>query len=231
VSRAGAPLALLGALLSVAAFAHEPADVKPTAPGPGPLFEPPAAGSYELPVIQRVSDRELVDADGERGALLGLDPGECALVAFVYLSCTDAQGCPLSLASIQRVDREIARREDLRERVRLVTVSFDPERDGPEQMANLRKHMKPRADWRFFTAGSRAELRPVLEDFGQDAVPLVTADGRETGQMRHVLKIFLVDAAGGVRNVYSTGFLDPRLLVRDLETLLLVEPAAGAGSG
>jgi hypothetical protein len=30
-----------------------------------------------------------------------------------------------------------------------------------------------------------------------------------------------VDAQGGVRNVYSSGFLDHRLLLRDVETLLL----------
>jgi hypothetical protein len=35
-----------------------------------------------------------------------------------------------------------------------------------------------------------------------------------------VLKIFLVDDAGRVRNIYSTGFLDVRLLLADLETLL-----------
>jgi hypothetical protein len=35
-----------------------------------------------------------------------------------------------------------------------------------------------------------------------------------------VLKIFLVDGAGRVRNIYSTGFLDVRLMLADLETVL-----------
>ncbi len=184
-------------------------------------YELPAAGSYALPVIDRVREHRLTASDGEPAALLGLGPGEYAIVAFVYLSCTDTSGCPLSLGTLQRTDRVLAGHPELRDRVRLVTVSFDPERDSPEAMAQLRNNLAPRGEWRFLTAGSEAELRPVLEDFGQDAVPLLTADGARAGVVRHVTKVFLVDAEGGVRNVYSTGFLDHRLMLRDLETLLL----------
>jgi protein SCO1/2 len=88
-------------------------------------------------------------------------------------------------------------------------------------MAELRRHMGPRSDWRFLTARDAGGLRPLLEDYGQDAVPLLTADGERSGLVRHVLKVFLVDSDGGIRNVYSTGFLDHRLLLRDVETLLL----------
>ena len=41
--------------------------------------------------------------------------------------------------------------------------------------------------------------------------------------MQHVVKVFLVDGEGGIRNIYSTGTLDHRLLVLDVETLLLDE--------
>ena len=53
--------------------------------------------------------------------------------------------------------------------------------------------------------------------------PVLTGDGSDTGLKRHLAKVFLVDEQGGVRNVYSSGFLDPRLLVRDIETLLLAD--------
>ena len=39
-------------------------------------------------------------------------------------------------------------------------------------------------------------------------------------RIAHVLKVFLVDGEGRVRNIYSTGFLDLRLLLADLETVL-----------
>jgi hypothetical protein len=45
-----------------------------------------------------------------------------------------------------------------------------------------------------------------------------------------VLKVFLVDARGAVRNVYSSGFLSPELLLVDARTVLLggVPTLAGA---
>jgi cytochrome oxidase Cu insertion factor (SCO1/SenC/PrrC family) len=213
-STPAAALAALALALAGAAAAAAPAALG---------YELPAAGSYELPVIQRVSDHALVASDGADARLLPADGARFAVVAFVYLHCTDASGCPLALAELQRADRALAERPELRDRVRLVTVSFDPARDGPSAMAALRGRMAPRSDWRFLTARDAAMLAPVLRDFGQDAVPELTAEGTDSGVVRHVVKVFLVDPRGGVRNIYSTGFLDHRLLLRDVETLLLAE--------
>jgi len=35
-----------------------------------------------------------------------------------------------------------------------------------------------------------------------------------------VLKVFLVDRAGQIRNVYSTGFLVPQVVINDIKTVL-----------
>jgi cytochrome oxidase Cu insertion factor (SCO1/SenC/PrrC family) len=193
----------------------------PADPGAPPLaYELPRAGSYELPPIARVADHELLRSDGARAAILDLAPGELAFVAFVYLGCRDPQGCPLALATLVRLDRALAERGDLAARVRLVSVSFDPARDRPDDLARLRRGLGPRSDWRFFTAAGEPDLAPVLADFGQSVDAIAGPDG-EPGALGHVLKVFLVDARGDVRNVYSAGFLDHRLLLRDAETLLL----------
>ena len=179
----------------------------------------PAIGSYELPVITRVGRHQLVGSAGDVVPVVGAAPGSFSVVAFVYRSCADANGCPLMLATLQRLDHALAARPDLQQRVRLVTVSFDPARDDPAAMAELRHHMAPRTGWRFLTARSTQELEPVLEDFGQDAVPRQTRGGADAALFEHVAKVFLVDGEGGVRNIYSAGFLDHRLLLRDIETL------------
>jgi protein SCO1 len=184
-------------LLAVAAFALGASE---------PRFEAPAPGSYELPPILAVKEHRLLDEQGRDTALLGLAPGEAALVSFVYLSCPDA--CPMATAALGRLDAQLAERPALARRVQLVTVSFDPANDPPARMAALRESLAPRGRWRFATAASESAIAPVLADFGQD------------GTKSHVLKIFLVDGAGRVRNIYSTGFLDVRLLLADLETVL-----------
>lgn len=187
---------------------------------PSLAYELPAAGSYDLPSILRVRDHALLRSDGERAGILALAPGQLAVVSFVYLGCRDPGGCPLALATLVRLDRALAARGDLASRVRLVSVSFDPRHDRPEDLARLREGLGPRADWRFFTADGERDLAPVLADFGQN-VDVIPDESGETTALGHVLKVFLVDSAGGVRNVYSTGFLDHRLLLRDVETLLL----------
>ncbi len=194
--------------------------------GDGKLYSLPAVGSYELPVIDRVSRHELLSDAGERVPVLDLEPNQCAVVSFVYVSCSDTGGCPLVLASLRRIDQALAERGDLASRVQLVTVSFDPVRDTPEQLKMLRDHLDPRGDWRFLTAESDAQLRPVLDDFGQDALRLVSAeDGRSLGVIRHIAKVFLLDSKRGIRNIYNTSFLDHEILLRDIETLLLEERA------
>jgi len=204
------------ALLAVvsAARAHE------AAPPPRVGFELPAPGSYELPPIAHVADFALLDERGAEAKLLDLAPDQVAVVSFVYTRCGDGHGCPAVLAVLQRLDRAIAADPALAGRVRLATVSFDPAHDTPARMAELRDALRPHGAWRFLTARSPAEIAPVLDAFGQDALPLIGPDAKELGLFRHVQKVFLVDARGAVRNVYSTGFLSPELLLVDAETVL-----------
>ena len=220
---------LAATLLAAAALAHgEKADRAATTASDSDLrFALPAAGSYALPPIARVREHHLLDPEGNQAAMLDLAGGQLAVVSFIYTHCPQAQGCPLALAVLQRVDRLVAQRPDLAARVRLVTLSFDPARDTPARMGQLRAHMRPASDWRFLTAGSADQIQPVLEDFGQDVRELVGGDGVAVGLIGHVLKVFLVDSSRAVRNIYSTGLLSPELLLLDLETLLLEEQAGG----
>ena len=69
-------------------------------------------------------------------------------------------------------------------------------------------------------------LDAVLESYEQDRTPERDERGRPTGRIRHVLKVFLVDRGGFIRNVYSAGFLVPELVLNDIRTLTLGEGRA-----
>jgi cytochrome oxidase Cu insertion factor (SCO1/SenC/PrrC family) len=214
----------VGAASSAAVAHDEGMDGDPASPSraSAPRYEAPAPGSYELPPIDRVSEHELLDTNGEPATLPGIGPGEAALVSFVYLSCGEA--CPLATATLHRLDRMLAADPELARRVLLATVSFDPERDTPERMRELSEQLDPRGRWVFLTAAGPAALRPVLADFGQDAV-WIPGGEKAPDRLRHVLKIFLVDADRRVRNIYSTGLMDVRLVLNDLRTVLAETPA------
>jgi len=210
----------LAALALLAAFAA-PASAHETAPrADAASFALPEPGSYELPPIAHVADFVLLDEAGARARLLDLAADQVAIVSFVYTRCGDGRGCPAALAVLQRLDRAVAADPTLAARVRISTVSFDPAHDTPAEMAALRRALAPRSKWRFLTAGTPSAIAPVLAAFGQDALPLVGEDERALGLYRHVLKVFLVDARGAVRNVYSSGFLSPELLLVDARTVL-----------
>lgn len=181
--------------------------------GAGALYDAPAPGSYELPPIASVSQHALVDADGASVGFPQLAKGQVALVAFIYRGCHEAQGCPASLALLRELDRELEATPERAARVRLSTVSFDPENDTPERMRELRAQMAPKTDWSFLAPASADALDRLLADYGQDVSPL------ENGALRHVLKIFLVDDRLQIRNVYSAGLLDPRLVIADIDTV------------
>jgi cytochrome oxidase Cu insertion factor (SCO1/SenC/PrrC family) len=219
-ARAAGAALLAGLVLAASgARAHEGGDDASHHAGEGgssngARFEAPAPGSYQLPPFGQIEPHTVLGSDGLPAPLLDAPAGGAALVSFVYLSCPDA--CPAATAVLQRVDRKVAGDPRLAGRVTLATVSFDPVRDTPAKMAEFRGRVAPRGRWRFLTAASAADLGPVLDDFGQDGL----AHGEGATPVTHTLKVFLLDGAGRVRNVYSSGFLDDRVVVNDLLTVL-----------
>lgn len=207
----------------------EPDRSGPPEPPEGLEYVPPEPGSYELPPIQEAADGEVVDAEGSRHRLFDYLGDRYVVLSFIYTRCGDARGCPLATGVLQKLHRRIAENPDLADRVRLVTLSFDPARDRPEVMQRYASargvDARPEADadWAFLTARSAEELDPILEGYGQSIVPEVDAEGRTTGQFTHVLKVYLIDPERRVRNIYSTSFLHPALVINDLETLRLEE--------
>ena len=197
--------------------------------GFAPEYTVPAVGTYELPPIQTVTDHALLDEEGRETTLFDAARGRVAIVAFVYTTCAEATGCPLSTAVLHRLDRTIAEDPALRERVALVSVSFDPERDTPARMRAERALHAPRGTWRFLTTRDGRMLDPVLADFGQRVAKLTRTDGSWSGLFRHVLKVFLVDDARRVRNVYSVGFLHAELVLNDVRTVI-ADPRRSLGS-
>ncbi len=190
-------------------------------------FEPPAPGSYDLPAIGQAPGGRLLDHEGKPRSLDGLLKGKLSLVSFVYLNCPDEKGCPLALSTLFDLFHGSAALPGLRDDLRLVTVSFDPKRDTPEALGDFAhpvltdREADRKLTWTFLTAADLAALKPVLAGFGQSV-----DRSRETGILGHLLRLYLVDRQGKIRNIYGLGTIDPRLVMTDVETLLLEEAAA-----
>jgi cytochrome oxidase Cu insertion factor (SCO1/SenC/PrrC family) len=186
-----------------------------------PQFTPPPPGTYTLPTIDTVTDHSLLNTKGERTTLFALTRENLSVLSFMYTACADVGGCPLAAAVLHQLDHLLSQRPDIARQVTLLSVSFDPERDTPARMAEVRTHLQPHTDWHFLTSATDADLRPVLADFNQPVAKLRNAQGEWGGLFRHVLKVYLLDRQHNVRNIYSTGLFSAQLVLNDIETLLL----------
>jgi cytochrome c peroxidase len=185
-----------------------------------PNFVPPAAGSYELPAVKRVAGFVLRDSAGRSVSTERITAGKVAVVSFIYTACPERLGCPLASQALLQLQGRL-KEEGLSRDVALLSISFDPSRDGPAQLAKYaRVHGADPALWRFMTAPSMRVLGDMLESYGQDRVAVYDERGRFTGRYSHVLKVFLIDRAGNIRNIYSAGFLVPDVVVNDIKTVL-----------
>lgn len=185
-----------------------------------PKFIPPAAGTYDLPVITRVSPVVLIDAAGRRVNTASLMRGKVAVVSFIYTTCSDRLGCPLAGMALRELQTALLR-EGLQDQAVLLSVSLDAERDTPVQLAKYARVFGAEPPlWHLLTAPSERVLKTALESYGQDRARVYDERGRFIGRYRHVLKVFLVDQAGQVRNIYSTGSLVPQVIVNDIKTVL-----------
>jgi len=185
-------------------------------------FVPPAPGTYVLHHIMAAPQGTVLDVDGRPAPLARYTRGKVTLLGFIYTTCSDPDGCPLAYRVFDALKEAIGTRTELHGRVRFVTLSFDPARDTPGVMsryAGSRAVYKGNGlRWYFLTTRSARQLMPLVEGFGQDV--RVTRTGRE---LSHVLKVFLIDRGGDVREIYSSNFLHPEVVLNDIETLLAEE--------
>jgi cytochrome oxidase Cu insertion factor (SCO1/SenC/PrrC family) len=194
-------------------------------------FDPPRPGSYRLPVVKPAADGAVLDAGGVPRRLREVLAGKVVVLSFIFTRCSDANGCPLATAVLHQIHGATAGDPELVRRVKLLTLSFDPGHDTPETMAKYARvavASETRSPWEFLTAASERELRPILAGYGQ-LVQRPTgppAPGVTDASPTHLLRVYLIDPQQRIRNIYRLDFLDPRLLLADIRTVLLEERQA-----
>src|SRR4030095_1590938 len=105
-----------------------------------PQFTPPPPGTYTLPTIDTVTDHSLLNTKGERTNLFALTHEKLSVISFMYTTCADVGCGPLAAAVVQQLDQLLHQRPEIARQVTLISVSFDPVRDTPARMAEIRMH-------------------------------------------------------------------------------------------
>ncbi len=186
-------------------------------------FEPLPAGTYRLESIQPVGEATLLDERGRPVHLRALTTGKITLLTFFYSYCVDPLGCPFARETLGTLRSRILADPDLGRAVRFVGVSCDPTTDTPAVLGQYATALQvnSRFEWRFLTASSVSSLLPVLEDFGQDVSVELDRNGNPTRTLHHMLKVFLIDPRGYVREIYTVAYIQPEVMLNDIRTLYL----------
>jgi cytochrome oxidase Cu insertion factor (SCO1/SenC/PrrC family) len=186
----------------------------------------PEPGSYTLHKIFKVPKLSVLDTKGQLQPISKYTKDKITLLTFFYDRCSDANGCPYAMALFHKVKHKLEKNEQMRNSVRLVHISFDPARDTPMMMAGLEKRSvgkregRNEVEWNFLTTASVDDLLPVVDGFGQNVdININPTIGDKTLTYSHVLKAFLIDDVGNVREIYSTSYISAEMLLNDIQTL------------
>jgi protein SCO1/2 len=159
----------------------------------------PAPGLRRSEAFNEVPDLVLVDQHGRERRLPELLDGGPVLVNFVFTTCTAI--CPVMSGIFAEVQAQLG---DERERVRMVSVSIDPEHDRPPQMAAYAERFRAGPQWSLLT-GRLEDCIAVQKAF----------DAYRGDKMNHA-PVTLVRRAPGERWVRYDGFASAADLVGEL---------------
>jgi cytochrome oxidase Cu insertion factor (SCO1/SenC/PrrC family) len=192
-------------------------------------YDPPVPGTYTLPVIDAAGDGEVLTAEGKRARLRDIVRGQVTILSFIYTRCADPRACPMATGALFQIHGISLEDPAIARGLRLVTFSFDPEHDTPSVMAEYGGMARPGgqgSEWWFLTTRSTAELEPILAAYRQ-RVDRKKNPLDPLGPFYHVVRVYLIDRNGMIRNIYSYGLLDPRMVLTDVRTLLMESSLAG----
>ena len=153
---------------------------------PAQLLE---AGIVLLPQGRPLPSVSLTDQDGQALAVQSLT-GKWSLVFFGYTFCPDI--CPTTLAQLRQLEGLLP--PATRERLQVVMVSVDPQRDTPAQLKQYLAFFDPAY------RGLTGELADIQQLSGALGIPFIPGDtGREDYTVDHSGNLALIGPDGTQR--------------------------------
>lgn len=192
------------------------------------IIAPPRAGQPPLPVRRdvaaigkKIPDFTLTNQDGRPVSPEDFR-GKAWAITFIYASCPLPEFCILMSKNFSDAANKIARTENLREKVRLLSISFDPERDTPKKLRQyglgyLGKD-SPAADFQVWqiAVGDDRRVRKIADFFGLR----YEVDAEDKTQFSHSLRTAVISPDGRITKVFLGNDWTANDLIAALEEAL-----------
>lgn len=164
------------------------------------------------PIIGELPEFLLLDQHGNERNVESLR-GEPLIASFIFTRCVTA--CPLLTSQMLNLQNRLG---DLKEKVKMLSITVDPEYDTPEVLAAYAKERGADYRWIYLT-GPLADVRIAIERGFRvragDRVPL-GADGFD---ILHATHLVLLDEEARIRGYYRSDGEGLEELERDIRAL------------
>lgn len=184
---------------------------------PGPIGTPSTVDGATEPIVGDPAPPFVLTTHRYKPLSLESLKGSTVLLTFIFSRCPLPDFCPLMTERFVEVDRSVLADPAMASKVRLVSITIDPEFDSP---GILNAHANEVAtidgkvpdNWDFATADPAA-IRKVAESYG-------LVYGKEDGQIVHSLRTAIIGPDGRLLKVYRGNEWKPEAIVEELRATL-----------
>ncbi|MGA7873978.1 MAG: SCO family protein [Candidatus Binatus sp.] len=156
-----------------------------------------------------LTDTKLVDQYGDTVSLTSLK-GKPLVVDFIYTSCPGS--CLMETAKLANVALRLG--NDLGSKVTIVSISVDPEHDGPKQLLDYSRQQGADEKGWYFLTGGPADVDRALAGFklSRQIMP--------DGSVGHLVDMMLVGPDGRLVREYNGEIVKAQDIVDDVKKTL-----------
>ncbi len=156
-----------------------------------------------------LTDTSLIDQNGDKVSLASLK-GKPLVVDFIYTSCPGP--CLMETAKLANVALRLG--SDLGSKVMIVSISVDPEHDGPKQLlAYSRQQGADEKGWYFLTGGP-GDVDKALAGFK------LSRQIEPDGSVGHLVDMMLIGPDGRLVHEYNGEVVKAQTIVDDVRKTL-----------
>jgi len=190
------------------------------------ISAPAKAGQANVPVNENfvqigreVPDFSLTDQDGKKISMKDFR-GRAFAITFIYAKCPLPDYCIRMSTNFSDLARQVNADAALKDKIRLLSISFDPANDTPEKLRSyglgyMGKGATEIGVWKL-AVGSDAEVRKIADFFGLR----YEVDQNDKTKINHSLITAVIGPDGKVTKIFAGNEWTPAQLLKELEASL-----------
>ncbi len=169
---------------------------------------------------QPVPDLTLTNQDGKKISIKDFR-GKALAITFIYAKCPLPDYCIRMSANFSDLARQVAADAQLKDKIRLLSISFDPENDTPAKLraygiGYLGNDQNAKFDVWQLAVGSDDQVRKIADFFGLQ----YERDAADKTLINHSLRTAVVAPDGKVAKIFPGNDWTPAQLLKEMQGTL-----------